>query len=71
MNIERKNSSSKLLNYLRYSGVSIIVSLNPLWWKAWPWFREETNNEFGSAERTWAMGFLGLTIRIWVDRGDW
>ena len=32
---------------------------------------EETNNEFGSAERTWAMGFLGVTIRIWVDRGDW
>ena len=57
--------------YLRYSGVSIIISLNPLWWKVLPWVRNETTAEFGAAERTWACGFLFLTIRVWIDRGAW
>jgi len=36
-----------------------------------PWWRNETTQEFGSAEHTWAVGFLGVTVRIWVDCGDW
>lgn len=57
--------------YVRYSGLSIIVSLNPLWWKVLPWFRDETTQEWGAAERTYALGFLGITIRIWIDDGSW
>lgn len=57
--------------YLRYSGASIILALNPLWWKVLPWARNETTAEFGEAERTYAFGFLGLTVRIWIDCGDW
>ena len=57
--------------YVRYSGISIILALNPLWWKVLPWARNETTAEFGEAERTYAVGFLGLTIRVWIDSGDW
>jgi len=61
----------RLGRYLRYSGISVIIAVNPLWWKALPWWRNETTQEFGSAEHTWAVGFLGVTVRIWVDCGDW
>ena len=71
MSKERKSLSSKLLSYCRYSGVSIIVALNPLWWKVLPWAREETTTEWGSTERTWACGFLGITVRVWIDDGSW
>lgn len=57
--------------WLRYSGASVIISLNPLYWKVLPWFRNETSREFGSASRSYAVGFLGLTIRIWIDNGNW
>lgn len=61
----------RLGQYLRYSGISVIISLNPLWWKILPWARNETTREWGAAERTYASGFLGLTIRVWIDAGDW
>ena len=57
--------------YLRYSGASIIFQLNPLHWKVFPWFRNETNTEWGSAEHTYSLTFLFLTGRIWIDNGDW
>jgi hypothetical protein len=60
-----------MIKYLRYSGISVILTLNPLWWKVLPWFKVETNSEWGSAEHTYACGFLGVTIRMWIDNGDW
>ena len=65
------DSNSSIFNYLRYSGISVILALNPLWWKVLPWWRNETTAEFGAAERTYACGFLGVTIRIWIDDGQW
>jgi hypothetical protein len=60
-----------IINYLRYSGVSVIIALNPLWWKVLPWYRNETNDGWESADITFAFGFLGITIRIWIDDGSW
>jgi hypothetical protein len=61
-----------MLNWIRYSGITIIIALNPLWWKVLPWWRKEVNVEWPSPnERTWAFGFLGITIRIWIDDGSW
>ena len=65
------NRSSSMSKWLRYSGISVILALNPLWWKVLPWWRNETTAEFGSAERTYAFGFLGITVRIWIDDGSW
>ncbi len=71
MSKEHKSLSSKLLSYCRYSGVSIIVTLNPLWWQVLPWARKEAATEWCSTERTWACGFLGITVRVWIDDGSW
>ena len=61
-----------VLKWLRYSGGTVIVTVNPLHWKALPWFRNDTNLEWDMAnEHTWAMGFLFLTVRIWIDDGSW
>jgi hypothetical protein len=60
-----------LYNYLKYSGISVILTLNPHHWRYVPWLRNESNNEWGSAECTYAFGFLALTIRFWIDNGEW
>ena len=60
-----------MMDYLRYSGASIIFQLNPLHWKVLPWIRKESNVEWGSAEHTYSFSFLFLTIRIRIDNGDW
>ena len=60
-----------MYNYLKYSGLCVIIQLNPLHWKVWPWFKNETNSEWGSAEYTCSLSFLFLTIRLWIDNGDW
>ena len=60
-----------MYNYLKYSGLCVIIQLNPLHWKVWPWFKNETNSEWGSAEYTCSLTFLFLTIRLWIDNGDW
>ena len=61
-----------MLKWFRYSGGTVIITMNPLHWKVLPWFRDDTNPEWASAnERTWAMGFLFLTVRIWIDDGSW
>jgi hypothetical protein len=61
----------KLIDYLKYSGVSVILYLNPLWWKVLPWWRKEANEWAGPKEHTYSFGFLGLTIRVWIDDGSW
>ena len=56
------------INYLRYSGLSIVFSLNPLHWKVLPWIQKELDS-WESA--TYSFGFLFLTIRFWIDDGSW
>lgn len=61
-----------MIKWIRYSGASIILSLNPLYWKVLPWFRRERNNEWPMVhDYMWAFGFLGITVRVWFDNGDW
>jgi len=67
-----ETKSHRIINWIRYSGVGVIFTLNPLHWKVLPWFRDETNQEWPAPnERTWAAGFLFLTIRVWIDDGSW
>ena len=67
-----ETKSRGIINWIRYSGVGVILHLNPLHWKVLPWFRNETNQEWPAPnERTWAAGFLFLTIRVWIDDGSW
>ena len=61
-----------MYKWLRYSGASIILTLNPAHWYPVPWAREERNLEWPVLnERTWSLGWLFVTVRFWIDNGDW
>jgi hypothetical protein len=58
------------IDYLKYSGASVIITVNPYHWSWIPVYR------YGSAEiwdysKTYIISFLFLTIRIWLDDGNW
>jgi len=60
-----------MLKWIRYSGASISVTLNPLHWSLEP-FAYPTYKEWrGPNEHNWAAGWLFLTIRVWIDDGSW
>ena len=74
MKTEQSTSSYFTLIYkwLRFSGVTVILQFNPLHWRLLPWAREEHINEWPTPnERTWAVGWLFLVVRVWIDNGDW
>jgi hypothetical protein len=61
-----------MLKWLRYSGASVAITLNPLHW-AWiptagPAFRDEWA---GPNESNWHARFLFVTVRVWTDDGSW
>jgi hypothetical protein len=58
--------------WLRYSGASIVITINPLHWRLQPQAREAFIDEWvGPHERAWVAGWLFLTVRIWIDDGSW
>lgn len=57
--------------WLTYSGLSVILTLNPLHWSLMPYARNERNLEWGMPDDQWAAGWLFLTIRLWIDDGSW
>lgn len=67
-------SLKQLYNWLRYSGASIIITVNPLHWRWVPWLRKDSSsNEWpaGPNELTVSASWLFLTIRVWIDDGSW
>lgn len=58
-----------MIDYLKYSGASICVTLNPYHWSWIPIARRE--QELAWDDDTFRMSFLFLTIRIWIDNGEW
>jgi len=66
------NYFTSIYKWLRYSGATVIAQVNPLHWRLLPWAREELNREWPTPnERTWAVGWLFLVVRVWIDNGDW
>lgn len=60
------------MNWLKYSGASIVITLNPVHWRMIPWARDETTNEWPNENiYAYAVTWLFLTIRVWVDDGSW
>jgi diadenosine tetraphosphate (Ap4A) HIT family hydrolase len=55
-------------NYLRYSGASVSITINPFHWNIIP--RYFASNEWPN-EKTKAVSWLFLTIRFWLDDGSW
>ena len=60
------------MKWIRYSGASVIVILNPLHWRWVPQARHERGVEWPSPnENTYMVSWLFLTVRAWTDNGDW
>jgi len=61
-----------MLKWLRYSGASVAVIVNPLHWSWVPQAGQEFQNEWpGPNEHRWYAKFLFVTIRVWIDDGSW
>jgi hypothetical protein len=61
-----------MYNWLRYSGASVAVTINPLHWRWRPQARRAAMDEWvGPHEQAWFMGWLFVTIRVWIDDGSW
>ena len=58
-----------MINYLKYSGASISVTLNPYHWAWIPVVRKE--HEMNWDTDAFVASILFLTIRIWIDDGSW
>jgi hypothetical protein len=66
------NYFTSIFKWIRYSGASVIVKINPVHWDIVPWAQEERNLEWPMInERTWSAGWLFVTVRFWIDNGDW
>jgi len=59
------------MKWLTYSGLSVILTVNPLHWSLLPWARRERSEWDGPNEWTSSCGWLFLTIRVWIDDGSW
>jgi hypothetical protein len=57
-----------IINYLKYSGVSVILAINPFHWRFLPYYG--LSHEWGE-EHTHVVSWLFLTIRVWIDDGSW
>ena len=58
-----------MIEYLKYSGASLCVTFNPFHWIWVPIIRRE--KELAWDEDTFRISFLFLTLRIWIDNGEW
>jgi hypothetical protein len=60
------------MNWLRYSGACVTLTLNPWHWVWLPRAYRESNREWPVGLcRTWRASWLFLTLRIWIDDGSW
>lgn len=59
------------MNWLTYSGISVIIKLNPLHWRLLPRVEKEVFEWSGPKEWSGSCGWLFLTVRVWIDDGSW
>jgi len=61
-----------MLDWLRYSGASITVTMNPCHWRLVPRARQVAMDEWvGPHERSYFASWLFVTVRVWIDDGSW
>jgi hypothetical protein len=60
------------MNWLRYSGACVTITVNPAHWSWVPRAGRVFTTEWaGPNESTWSATWLFLTVRIWIDDGSW
>ena len=60
-----------MYKWLRYSGASVSLTINPLHWQWRPWANRWQDEWSGPNLRTYNVGWLFLSARLWLDNGDW
>lgn len=61
-----------MLDWIRYSGAVVSVTVNPCHWQWVPCAtRDDNQGWLGPNERTWILGWLMVSVRIWIDNGNW
>ena len=58
-----------MLNYLKYSGLNITFKLNPYHWRLA--FSKGSDNDAWEISTSYIIELLPITIRLWIDHGDW
>ena len=58
-----------MIEYLKYSGATISITVNPYHWAWVPIIRNVTDSAW--EDNTFRISMLFLTIRIWIDDGSW
>lgn len=59
------------MKWLRYSGMTLMLVVNPLHWAWRPELARYHDEWAGPRERTITARWLMLTIRVWIDDGSW
>ena len=66
------DSKQTLFDWVRYSGASISLHINPLHWSWIPRMQDEPLDTWiGPNERRFYATWLMITVRIWIDDGTW
>jgi hypothetical protein len=61
-----------MYSWLRYSGASIAITVNPLHWRLVPQAGRAFVGEWaGPNERSYFASWVFVTVRIWIDDGSW
>ena len=61
-----------MFKWLRYSGASVIITVNPAHWSWRPQAGQAFRDEWaGPNEYNWHARFLFVTVRVWIDDGSW
>jgi hypothetical protein len=64
------NILKKIANWIRYSGASVIFTVNPVHWRWLPRVKDESSREWPDGYSA-SISWLFLTLRVWADNGDW
>lgn len=62
---------NSIYKWLRYSGISVIITVNPAHWSVKPWANRFQDEWAGPHSRTVSVGWLFVTVRLWMDNGSW
>lgn len=60
---------NQLIKYFKYSGINITLKLNPYHWRIA--FSKGSSVDSWEVEHSYVIELLPITIRLWLDNGDW
>ncbi len=64
-----QTSTKKLLKYLKYSGASIILKINPMQWRVGT--QKHSEDIWDANSYIFHLDLGPITFRLWIDNGDW